>query len=65
MITIRAKSKTGQLVDFEVDQLISIDGEPVTANYGEMLEHMVRLEGRLQAVENNITLLTNQPLAGV
>jgi len=56
MILIRAKSKTGQLVDFEVDRIVSIDGEPFDGT--AIRDHLLQIEGRLQAVE---TILTTQP----
>jgi len=58
MILIRAKSKTGQLVDFEVDRIVSIDGEPFDGTAAVIRDHLLDIEGRLQAVE---TILTTQP----
>jgi len=62
MITIQAKSKTGQLVDFEVDRIVSIDGEPYTASASEIRDHLMVIEGRVQALE---TITQTNSLAGV
>ena len=62
MIIIQAKSKTGQVVEFEVDRILSIDGQPYTATAGDLRDLLVHLEGRVSAVEN---ILTTQPLVGV
>mgnify|MGYP004452884935 CR=1 FL=1 len=63
MQLIRAKSKTGQLVDFEVDRIVSIDGEPYVETAGQLRDHLLVIEGRLQAVENIIQ--PTATLAGV
>lgn len=62
MNTIQAKSKTGQILEIEVERIISIDGEPFTATSGELRDHLMIIEGRLQAIE---TIISQQPLAGV
>ena len=63
MILIQAKSKTGSLITFEVSQIISIDGEPYTQSAGQLRDHLLVMEGRLQAVE---TILSSQnQFAGV
>jgi Fe2+ or Zn2+ uptake regulation protein len=62
LINIRAKSKTGQILEIEVERIISIDGEPYTATGSQLRDHLMVIEGRLQSIE---TIITTQPLAGV
>jgi len=62
LITIQAKSKTGQILELEVERIIAIDGEPFTASSGQIRDHLMIVEGRLQALE---TIIGNQQLAGV
>ena len=62
MILIQAKSKTGALVSFEVDQILTIDGEPHNQSTSQLRAHLLVVEGRLQAVES---ILSQQQFAGV
>lgn len=54
MIIIRAKSKSGQIVDFEVERIVSIDGEPFTESASQLRDHLLVMEGRLQTLEQII-----------
>lgn len=52
MITIRAKTKTGNIQQFEVQEIIEIDGRPysVSSPTQELTERVARLEGIAEAL---------------
>lgn len=52
MITIRVKTKSGQVQQFQVEEIIEIDGRPyvVSAPTQELAERVARLEGIAEAL---------------
>lgn len=61
MITISAKSKTGSVVEFQVEEIISIDGQPYVrqATETEVRNHLAGLTLKVAAIER---LLVSQGL---
>ena len=55
MVTLKVKSKTGQVMDVQFDALISVDGVPYKATSEDYREALIHFGGRLEAVENFIS----------
>lgn len=61
MITISAKSRTGSVVEFKVEEIVSIDGQPYVrqATETEVRNHIAGLTLKVAAIER---LLVSQGL---
>ena len=51
LIEIKAKSRTGQVVTFQVAEILSIDGQPLTFGAEDVRVHLVRIHERLAVLE--------------
>lgn len=55
MVTLRVKSKTGQVMDVAYDALISVDGVPYKASADDIRDAVLHLDGRVAAIESFIS----------
>lgn len=61
-ITLKIKTKTGQVQDITVEDLLSVDGKPFAAGDEVTYLHdmVVHLDGRMSVVEGLLPTLINQ-----
>jgi hypothetical protein len=53
LITIKSKSKTGQVIDIQVQEILEIDGQPYrpTGDVTALAQLVNHLSGRIAAIE--------------
>lgn len=61
LIEIKAKSRTGQVVTFQVTEIISIDGQPLTFGAEDVRVQLLRISERLAALEQLAGISTGSP----
>lgn len=59
MLTLKIKTRSGDIADLTVEELIAIDGQPFTDG-GSLKDAVVHLEGRLVALESLLSGLISQ-----
>lgn len=59
--TIKAKSKTGSIVHFDVNEIIEIDGHPYGGSTADMRDAFNHIDGRLTSLENVILSMSRLP----
>ena len=50
MITVTAKTESGAIMDFQFQEIVSVDGRPYE-DAGSMRDVIMHMQGRLEAIE--------------
>lgn len=61
MVTLRVKSKSGQVTEIPVEALLAIDGVPYQASSSELRDAVLHLDGRVAAIEGLMSGLLRGP----
>lgn len=63
LITLKMKSKTGQVMEIQVAEILEIDGKPYqpAGNVEVLLQHVNHLSGRVAAIEGVLGQFIAQP----